>query len=273
MNATNTRHSPATTEWFAAWFDSLHYHRLYANRDEREADNLVDRLVAALAPPDGAAALDLGCGQGRHARRLASHGLRVTGVDLSGASIRAASAHATDALRFRRGDMRQPFGSASFDYVFNLFTSFGYFEDPADDVTVVHNIADALKPGGVLVLDYLNVAYAASHLKATDVVERGGTTYCISRWADRRHLFKRIVVDDSGSATLLEYVERVARVGIEDFRFMFSLCGLTVERTYGDYELSPFDAATSPRLILVARKTRAALPPRQVLANAADRLG
>ncbi|HET6957539.1 MAG TPA: methyltransferase domain-containing protein, partial [Vicinamibacterales bacterium] len=74
-------------EWFASWFDSPHYHQLYAHRDEAEAARFVDALVARVRPREGARVLDLGCGAGRHARRLASKGLQVTGIDLSANSI------------------------------------------------------------------------------------------------------------------------------------------------------------------------------------------
>ena len=55
--------------WFASWFDSVHYHKLYANRDAAEAAAFVDALLARLAPLRGSRMLDLGCGTGRHARR------------------------------------------------------------------------------------------------------------------------------------------------------------------------------------------------------------
>ena len=64
---------------------------------------------------------------------------------------------------------------------------------------------------------------ALSHLKPSDIVERGDTTYRISRWHDAAHIFKRVVVNGRGS------------LAIEDFQFMFSLCGLEIVRTYGDY--------------------------------------
>jgi SAM-dependent methyltransferase len=271
----------AQQEWFASWFDSAHYHRLYAHRDGREAALFIDRLIDRLQPAAGADALDLGCGSGRHATSLASHSLRVTGLDLSAeslalarrrADVAAASGVATargtamasgaalamgSRLRFVRQDMRQPFGSDAFDYVFSLFTSFGYFEDPADHLTVVRNVAASLRAGGRLVLDYLNVSYAERRLTSEETIERDGAIYRLSRWSDSEAIYKRIAIENPRAATPLEYVERVAKLTLEDFRFIFALSGLGVEAIHGDYQLAPFDVESSPRLILMARKTSA----------------
>src|SRR5262245_58494236 len=262
-------------EWFASWFDSEHYHRLYVHRGDEEAAGFVDALIARHLLQAGASVLDLGCGTGRHSKRLASKGFDVTGVDLSAESLRVAKANENANLRFTRQDMRLPFGSRAFDCVVNLFTSFGYFEDPADNLTVVRNVAESLKPGGTFILDYMNVQYAESHLTGDEATEREGVSYHISRWTDAEHVFKRIAIDDHRSQPL-EWTERVAKLGLEDFRFMLALCDLTIEATFGDYQLSPFDADASPRLILVARKTaieRRALPARKLPADAADRFG
>jgi len=58
--------APERSEWFASWFDSSHYHKLYAHRDETEAARFLDELIARLRPRHGARVLDLGCGAGRH---------------------------------------------------------------------------------------------------------------------------------------------------------------------------------------------------------------
>src|SRR6185369_2757945 len=122
--AAATQHTGSQPEWFASWFDSAHYHRLYAHRDDAEAAALVDRLIDRLQPAPGAVVLDLGCGSGRHSKHLASRGLDVVGLDLSPESIRQARRSEHAHLRFGRHDMREPFGVGRFDAVFNLFTSF-----------------------------------------------------------------------------------------------------------------------------------------------------
>ena len=252
---TTTQEVPDKPEWFASWFDSPHYQALYAHRDAGEAAQFIDRLIERHCLTPGSRVLDLGCGTGRHSRYLASRGFDVTGLDLSAQSLRQARLNEVPNLRFVRQDMRLPFRSCPFDHVLNLFTSFGYFEDPADHLSVVGNITASLKSGGTLVLDYLNADSANTRAATEEVIEREDTVYRLFRWRDGANIYKRIVIEN-GHAAPLEYVERVARLSLADFRFMFALYGLCIEATYGDYTLAPFDAAISPRLILVAGKAR-----------------
>jgi SAM-dependent methyltransferase len=260
-------------EWFSTWFDSPHYHRLYADRNDAEAAGFTDALIGRLRPRPGARVLDLGCGAGRHARRLASKGFDITGIDLSASSIAEAKKAERPHLRFRRQDMRLPFGNLTFDYVFNFFTSFGYFEDEGDHQTVARNMAAALKKGGRLVLDYLNVRYADANLMPREEKTVDGICYRITRWVDRGFFFKRIVMDDGKVGAPAQHVEQVARFTLGDFERMLGAYGLTIEQVYGNYQLGPYDTCTSPRLILVARKVAGDLLPRQVFADTADGLG
>jgi SAM-dependent methyltransferase len=262
-------------EWFASWFDSAHYHRLYANRDGAEAARFLDQLLERGHLTRAARVLDLGCGSGRHAHYLASKGFDVTGLDLSAESLDRARADAPSNARFIRQDMRLPFRTCPFNHVLNLFTSFGYFADPADNVSVIHNVASSLKEEGTLILDYLNVHQAVNSLRPDETVERGEVAYRITRWADADDIFKRIVVEDPALERPLVFVERVARLTVDDFRFMFAVCGLAIETVYGDYSLGAFDEADSRRLILIARKAapraESALPAGKIAAYAADR--
>src|SRR5262245_21785225 len=94
-------------EWFASWFYSAHYHLLYSHRHLAEASAFVDQLIDRLQPARGASVLDLGCGSGRHARRLADRGFQVTGLDLSAGSLARARSHRGPAVRYLQQDMRQ----------------------------------------------------------------------------------------------------------------------------------------------------------------------
>jgi SAM-dependent methyltransferase len=260
-------------EWFSTWFDSPDYHRLYAHRDDTEAAGFTDALVERLRPRQGSRLLDLGCGEGRHARHLASKGYDITGIDLSTRSIAEARKAERPHLRFRRQDMRVPFGRRTFDYVFNFFTSFGYFEDAGDHETVARNMAAALKADGRLVIDYLNVRYADAHLIPHEEKTIDGIVYRITRRVDGRFFVKRIVVDDGGVGSPARHVERVARFTLGDFDRLLGANGLTVEQVYGNYQLGAYDAHLSPRLILVARKSTKRLLARELFADAADGLG
>lgn len=253
MPTTTVQPSPERSEWFASWFDSVHYYKLYAYRDATEAARFLEELIARLRPRGRARVLDLGCGAGRHSKYLASKNLRVTGMDLAAGSIREAKKSEQPGLRFLQHDMRVPFGQESFDFVFSFFTSFGYFEKPGEHMSVVRNIATSLRQGGRLVLDYLNVRYAETRLASEETKEIDGFIYRLTRWTDARSFFKRIMVED-GSGKPIEYVERVAKFTPQDFECMFALHDLSLEDVHGDYRLSPYNALTSPRMILMARK-------------------
>lgn len=107
-----------------------------------------------LALPSGARVLDVPCGQGRHAHLLAEAGYRVDGLDYSKYLLDRAKERGTGpSLHYTRGDMRAlpARWTGRFDAVVNLFTSFGFFTDPADDSRVIAEFARVLKPDGVFV--------------------------------------------------------------------------------------------------------------------------
>ena len=143
-------------EWFAEWFDTSYYHILYQNRGEEEARGFIKALLSKLNLPLGASLLDLACGKGRHSITLNSYGFKVLGVDLSSKSIEKAKLHENPNLSFAIQDMREPIEGKEFDAIFNLFTSFGYFETHKENEKVCKSMADMLKPGGRLVIDFMN---------------------------------------------------------------------------------------------------------------------
>src|SRR5207244_6804372 len=104
-------------------------------------------LVEQLDLREGTRVLDLACGRGRIAIPLARRGCRVTGVDLSPRSLELARRDAASArveLELLRRDMRELDAVESFDAVINLYSSFGYFAEQADDEQVLAAVARAL---------------------------------------------------------------------------------------------------------------------------------
>ena len=254
MRLTNQTLPIKTIPWFRRWFDSAHYHKLYQNHNEQEAADFISELIGWLQPAPGSTILDLGCGAGRHCKQLALKGFEVTGIDLASSSIREAKKWETDSLQFIRQDMRIPFGSNRFDYIFNFFTSFGYFKTDHENNGVIRNISDALKKRGTLVLDYMNVHYVEERLVESEEKEIDGIVYYITRWMDEKFFYKKIVIDERQSGEPFENVEQVARFGLEDFNRMFSQNGLQIQEVFGDHRLSAFELNSSPRLIAVVKK-------------------
>jgi SAM-dependent methyltransferase len=239
--------------WFKSWFDSAHYHRLYANRNEQEAQHFMDALLVLLQPAKGSSIIDVGCGAGRHSKYLASKGFDVTGIDTARSSIQQANSFQSASLRFIQHDMRLPFGKSKYDYVFNCFTSFGYFEGLYQNQVVIQNMGSALKQDGTIVIDYLNVAYAEERLIAVEEKEIDGINYQITRWTDETHFFKKIVITDDAVEEPFEYVEKVAKFTVSTFRYMFYTHNLKIAGIYGDYALSEYNSIQSPRLIMIVK--------------------
>jgi SAM-dependent methyltransferase len=244
-------HAP---DWYKDWFNSPFYHKLYFDRDEKEASAFIKKLMELLHPPVPSRMLDVACGKGRHSKTLASYGHHVTGIDISEDSIALAKKHECDNLDFFVHDMRLPFWGNYFNYVFNFFTSFGYFKTRREHDDAIRTIAKSLKKEGILVIDYLNVHYAEAHLVHNEEKKIGQTNYDIHRWDDETHFYKQITVTDAALPKPLVHTEKVAKFSLGDFTEMLAYQGLQVQEVFGDYQLGRYDIKQTPRLIVVAKK-------------------
>jgi SAM-dependent methyltransferase len=245
--------------WFKNWFNSPYYYQLYFKRDEAEAAKFIDKLLDHLQPPADSLMLDIACGKGRHSTHLASKGFDVTGIDLSADSIAEAKEYETDLLHFFVHDMRLPFWINYFNYAFNFFTSFGYFNTRREHDNAIRTIAQSLKPGGIFVIDYLNVHYSEDHLIHKSEKEIDGVNFFITKWFDEDHFYKKIIVEDEALDNPLEYMEKVAKFSLGDFTEMFAFHHLQVQEVFGDYNFGDYHIKNSPRMIIVAKKFQSAL--------------
>jgi len=240
-------------DWFENWFGSPYYRILYQNRDELEAQDFVEKLLAYLEPLPHSRMLDIACGEGRYAVQLASHGFDVTGIDLSYARIETAKAHENEHLSFFVQDMRFPFYINYFDYSFNFFTSFGYFAHNRDHQLAANSFAAGLKKNGILVIDYLNYEQVMAKLVPEETIQRGSYSFHIKRRVEHAHIIKDIAFSDADNKSR-RYTESVAAFTQSDFIRMFRKAGMSLISTFGDYKLNIYHPVDSPRLIMVFKK-------------------
>lgn len=217
---------------------------------ERE---IVDILALIGGPVQRA--LDLCCGPGRAAVELARRGVRVTGVDRSAFMLERAReralAHQVE-IEWVQSDMRDHAPSAEYDLVLSLFTSFGYFEDPADNLRVLRQVRQSLRAGGCFVLDIMNKERLAAVF----------TPASCSELEDGRLLFerRRIVHDwqqiesswyvlDAGSYE--SFTIRHWLYSGSELRNLLETAGFEQVALYGGYAGEPFTG--NARLHVVAR--------------------
>jgi len=240
------------TCWFEDWFDSEYYHILYNNRDFNEAELFISNLLAYLNVPKDVKVLDLGCGKGRHSIFLNSRGLNVLGVDLSSNSIQKAKHFESAHLAFKVGDMREPQGFAEFDYVFNLFTSFGYFESDDENIKTLLAIHTSLKEKGFLIVDFFNAEKVLANLISEQEIEREGVSFQIKKSLENNVISKKINFKVNEKSYLFE--EKVQALNKDNFIFYFQKTGFKVLATFGDYQLNGYNLKESDRLIFVVQK-------------------
>lgn len=237
-----------TTHWFASWFDTPYYHILYKDRDHTEAQAFMDTLTDYLNLPEDGKILDLACGKGRHSIYLNSLGYDVTGVDLSESSIAYAKEFENERLHFKVHDMCQPFGE-QFDAVFNLFTSFGYFEKEEDNLKTIKAIKKDLNDFGFGVIDFMNVNYVLENLVAKDTKIVDGITFNQKRFHEDGYIVKDISFEVENQS--YNFQERVKAFTLDDFEKLFNEAGCYLLDVFGDYKLHKYDPKVSERLIMI----------------------
>ncbi|MBL4625376.1 MAG: class I SAM-dependent methyltransferase [Flavobacteriales bacterium] len=238
-------------QWFETWFDSPYYYTLYDHRNYEEAETFIRNILGYLNPKANASFLDLACGAGRHSKFINSFGHFVTGVDLSPNSIVSANKLSNNSLNFFVHDMRSRIKAQSFDYVFNLFTSFGYFENQEDNLKVLQAINSELNKNGTVIIDFMNTTKVIKNLVTKETIEKQGITFNIKRAFIDGIITKQISFRDNSKEHQFE--ERVQAIYLKDFTKLCNQAGFSIVKVFGNYALEKFDKDQSDRLIMVLR--------------------
>jgi len=231
----------AAPDWWRTWFGPGYlavYDDFLAERTPVEVDQI--EALLQLHPPRRI--LDLPCGQGRHAIELARRGYEVTGVDLSpymlGVAKERAEANSVR-VRWLTGDMREALPGETFDVVLNLFTSFGYFADEADDRRVVRAAASMLESGGRFLLEVINGQRVMGNFQEREWFTVGQMAVMERRSLDvptRRMVVQRTVSSTNGDDTSVHAVRLYSG---PDVKTMLHAAGFGRVELYGDWDGAP----------------------------------
>jgi len=238
------------TDWFVNWFDTPYYHLLYDHRDKNEAEFFMKNLVSFLKLKKDDKVLDLPCGKGRHSLFLNTQGFDVVGADLSKNSIDIAKKFENNTLKFTTHDMREPL-LRKYNAIFNLFTSFGYFDDDESNIKVLKNFKNGILENGVVVIDFLNIDKAIKDLIPKQQLIKNGITFYIKKYIENDFLIKEISFDADGKTQ--RFSEKLQCLSLNKMEELVKKSGLRISHTFGNYNLVPFDKNISDRLILILK--------------------
>lgn len=245
------------------WFEDLYnrpiYLELYQEADTRLAAQEVDGIEAILQLKPGQTILDVCCGYGRHAIELARRGHQVVGIDLSTVQIAEGLRRVRETqvdVQFLVGDAREMPFRRSFDVTLNLFTSFGFFGEDAENLKMLQSISRATKPGGLFLMEGWNREKLIRDFKPLETEVREDGTRIEKRWGfdpwNGRVNWSNTATRPDGSTESWEHSIRAYT--LVELRGMLHRAGFKLERIFGDYDGGAY-TLDSPRLITIARKT------------------
>ncbi len=248
------------TQWFedeSLWIDT--YPCMFSPARIAAAAEEVEPLLR-LVGGKPKSILDLCCGPGRFAIPLAQRGLRVTGVDRTAFLLEKAREQAAAAdveVEWVQDDMRTFVRPGAFDLALSMFTSFGYFDDEEDDLTVLRNIHESLRPGGALVMDVVGKELVAQAFKPAVSRKHPDGAVVI----DRREVYAdwtRVRMEWTlirGDSVRMYTVHHTVYSG-QELKDRFTTAGFADVKLYGSTDGAPYDRQAE-RLIAIGRKPTA----------------
>jgi SAM-dependent methyltransferase len=228
------------------------YEEMLADARSDAETELIWRLLD-LQP--GMRILDLACGHGRIANRLAARGCQVTGLDATPLFLdRARRDAATNGVTvdYVDGDMRRLPWTHQFDRVISWFSAFGYFDDPGNR-QVLTQIAQVLRPGGRVALDLMNRDWLVREFQPNRLAAERNGDLMIDRSRFDPHtgrvLTERIVLRAGRTRRISFFVRLLTFTELRDW---LVAAGFTDIDGYGD-DATPL-SLTSRRMIVTAQR-------------------
>ena len=247
-------------DWWAYHFRVVHRSQIPGISEWD--DELVKMLLAVLQLEPGDRVLDLACGSGDHARRLARQGLDVIGIDVAPSLVAYARQRASEegisGARFEQGDMRELDYVAEFDAVLLLSGSFGFFDD-ATNYDVLRRIVRALKPGGRVFIDVFDPTEMVVRPPRRGWSYYGGGYNLRTTWWEPEtctYVTEFMFIDDEGVVNTAADPERIRVYSLPEWRAMFDDVGLNLSHALADTKLPlvPYDRDHYGNLVLVGER-------------------
>ena len=225
-------------------------------------DDLVDLIVAVLGLEPGDRVLDLACGSGEHAVRLAKRGLEVVGVDIAPSLVthcrERSVVEGTETARFEQGDMRELDFEGAFDAVLLLSGSFGFYDDETNE-DVLARMARALRPGGQVLIDVFDPTRMVVRPPRRSWSQYGGGYGLRTVWWEPEsctYASEFLFIDADGTLNTSAEQERIRVYTVPEWRRLFAGAGLTMTRTLAETKLPlvPYDRDHYGNLVIVGQK-------------------
>ncbi|MEN8208588.1 MAG: methyltransferase domain-containing protein [Candidatus Fermentibacteria bacterium] len=221
--------------------------------DKAEHDTL---SMLGLTGIDNGDVLDLCCGPGRFAIPIARMGYNVTGVDATEYLLNIARNRASlesVSVEWVKEDMRAFRRPGSYDLAISMFTSFGYFNNHNDNMKVLENVRDSLRPGGKFVLEIMGKETLASIFHTVTDEETGDGLLLIQRhriedgW--NRIENDWLLIDNESVLGRWKFSHWLYSAA--ELKNMLQEAGFLTTRIFGDLEGAAYDSE-SVRLIAVS---------------------